>query len=68
MFFCFVLFCFGILLHFFFFLLLLSNFISYIYDYNYMPLKERMVSTEADRLGQVSVSNASRRRLAGSGT
>ncbi|XP_062153107.1 citrate synthase, glyoxysomal isoform X2 [Alnus glutinosa] len=35
---------------------------------HYMPLKERMVSTEADRLGQVSVSNASRRRLAGSGT
>lgn len=34
---------------------------------HYMPLNERMVLTEADRLGQVSVSNASRRRLAGSG-
>ncbi|KAJ4832366.1 hypothetical protein Tsubulata_035170 [Turnera subulata] len=34
---------------------------------HYMPLKERMVSTEADRVGQVSISNASRRRLAGSG-
>ncbi|KAK9088662.1 hypothetical protein Scep_027744 [Stephania cephalantha] len=34
---------------------------------HYMPLKERMMSTEADRLGQVSVSNATRRRLAGSG-
>jgi len=34
---------------------------------HYMPLKERMVQTDADRLGQVSISNASRRRLAGSG-
>ncbi|XP_077227602.1 citrate synthase, glyoxysomal-like isoform X2 [Tasmannia lanceolata] len=34
---------------------------------HYMPPKERMVSVEADRLGQVSVSNATRRRLAGSG-
>ncbi|XP_030462884.2 citrate synthase, glyoxysomal [Syzygium oleosum] len=34
---------------------------------HYMPLRERAVSTEADRLGQVSISNASRRRLAGSG-
>ncbi|KAI5661988.1 hypothetical protein M9H77_21311 [Catharanthus roseus] len=34
---------------------------------HYMPLQERMVSKEADRLGQVSVSNATRRRLAGSG-
>ncbi|KAH7533763.1 hypothetical protein FEM48_Zijuj04G0166200 [Ziziphus jujuba var. spinosa] len=34
---------------------------------HYMPLKERIVSHEADKLGQVSVSNASRRRLAGTG-
>ncbi len=34
---------------------------------HYMSLKERMVTPEADRLGQVSVSNASRRRLSGSG-
>ncbi|KAF9665029.1 hypothetical protein SADUNF_Sadunf16G0079600 [Salix dunnii] len=34
---------------------------------HYLPLKERMVQTDADRLGQVSISNASRRRLAGSG-
>ncbi|KAL5997723.1 hypothetical protein ACLOJK_008653 [Asimina triloba] len=35
---------------------------------HYMPLNERVASTEAaDRLGQVSISNASRRRLAGSG-
>ncbi|OWM73312.1 hypothetical protein CDL15_Pgr001426 [Punica granatum] len=34
---------------------------------DYMPLKERMITSEADRLGQVSISNASRRRLAGSG-
>ncbi|KAH7571573.1 hypothetical protein JRO89_XS04G0081300 [Xanthoceras sorbifolium] len=33
---------------------------------HYMPLKERMISKDADRLGQVSVSNATRRRLAGS--
>ncbi|XP_058100963.1 citrate synthase, glyoxysomal isoform X1 [Magnolia sinica] len=33
---------------------------------HYMPLKERLTSSEADRLGQVSVSNATRRRLAGS--
>ncbi|XP_039068761.1 citrate synthase, glyoxysomal-like [Hibiscus syriacus] len=35
--------------------------------WHYMPLKERMSSTEADKLAQVSISNASRRRLAGSG-
>ncbi|CAI9089097.1 OLC1v1023603C1 [Oldenlandia corymbosa var. corymbosa] len=34
---------------------------------HYMPPKERMVIKEADRLGQVSVSNATKRRLAGSG-
>ncbi|KAF5206838.1 Citrate synthase, glyoxysomal [Thalictrum thalictroides] len=34
---------------------------------HYIPLKERLVSTEADRLGQVSVSNATKRRLAGAG-
>lgn len=34
---------------------------------HYLPLKERMMLTEADSLGQVSISNASRRRLAGSG-
>lgn len=34
---------------------------------HYMPLKERMSSTDADKLTQVSISNASRRRLAGSG-
>ncbi|KAK6134413.1 hypothetical protein DH2020_031845 [Rehmannia glutinosa] len=34
---------------------------------HYMPLKERMISTEEDKLGQVAVSNATRRRLAGSG-
>ncbi|KAF2290643.1 hypothetical protein GH714_014845 [Hevea brasiliensis] len=34
---------------------------------HYMPLRERMETSEANRLGQVSVSNASRRRLAGSG-
>ncbi|XP_077251074.1 citrate synthase, glyoxysomal-like [Tasmannia lanceolata] len=34
---------------------------------HYMPPRERMVSAEDDKLGQVSVSNASRRRLAGSG-
>ncbi|XP_020249629.1 citrate synthase, glyoxysomal-like [Asparagus officinalis] len=34
---------------------------------HYQPLRERMISTEADKLGQVSVSNATRRRLAGSG-
>ncbi|GMY08900.1 citrate synthase, glyoxysomal [Fagus crenata] len=34
---------------------------------HYMSLKERMVTPEADRLGQVSVSNASRRQLLGSG-
>ncbi|KAI8551229.1 hypothetical protein RHMOL_Rhmol06G0168600 [Rhododendron molle] len=33
----------------------------------YMPLTERMVTVEADKLGQVSVSNATRRRLSGSG-
>ncbi|GFS45465.1 citrate synthase 2 [Actinidia rufa] len=34
---------------------------------HYMPLTERMVPTEADKLGQVSVSNATRRRLSGKG-
>ncbi|KAJ6755944.1 CITRATE SYNTHASE 1 PEROXISOMAL-RELATED [Salix purpurea] len=34
---------------------------------HYLPLKERMVQTDADKLGHVSISNASRRRLAGSG-
>ncbi|OVA10387.1 Citrate synthase-like [Macleaya cordata] len=34
---------------------------------HYMPLQERLVTSEADRLGQVSVSNATRRRLAGAG-
>ncbi|KAF3444946.1 hypothetical protein FNV43_RR14639 [Rhamnella rubrinervis] len=34
---------------------------------HYTPLKERLASNEADKLGQVSVSNASRRRLSGSG-
>lgn len=33
----------------------------------YMPQGERIVSTEADELGQLSVSNATKRRLAGSG-
>ncbi|KAJ6830320.1 uncharacterized protein M6B38_353785 [Iris pallida] len=33
---------------------------------HYMPLKER-TATDGDRLGQVAVSNATRRRLAGSG-
>ncbi|GMI98115.1 citrate synthase 2 [Hibiscus trionum] len=34
---------------------------------HYMPLKERMSVTEGDKLTQVSISNASRRRLAGTG-
>ncbi|XP_010915459.1 citrate synthase, glyoxysomal isoform X1 [Elaeis guineensis] len=34
---------------------------------HYAPVRERLVSKEADRLGQVAVSNATRRRLAGSG-
>ncbi|MCD9637636.1 hypothetical protein HAX54_021038 [Datura stramonium] len=34
---------------------------------HYMPLKERSPQTDADKLGQVSVSNATKRRLAGSG-
>ncbi|KAG9132063.1 hypothetical protein Leryth_022508 [Lithospermum erythrorhizon] len=33
----------------------------------YMSLKERNVPSESDKLGQVSISNATRRRLAGSG-
>ncbi|KAL8088324.1 citrate synthase, glyoxysomal-like [Apium graveolens] len=33
----------------------------------YTPQRERMVPTETDKLGKVSVSNATRRRLAGSG-
>ncbi|KAK2982599.1 hypothetical protein RJ640_024659 [Escallonia rubra] len=39
-----------------------------VWQRHYMPPRERMVSSEAaDKLGQVSVSNATRRRLAGSG-
>ncbi|EEF29688.1 citrate synthase, putative [Ricinus communis] len=34
---------------------------------HYMPIKERMQAGNIDQLGQVSVSNASKRRLAGSG-
>lgn len=35
---------------------------------HHMPVQERMVTKDAaDGLGQVSVSNATRRRLAGSG-
>lgn len=34
---------------------------------HYAPLKERLVLAEADKLSQVAVSNASRRRLAGTG-
>ncbi|KAL3821382.1 hypothetical protein ACJIZ3_007287 [Penstemon smallii] len=34
---------------------------------HYMPQHERITSKEVDKLGQVSVSNATRRRLAGSG-
>ncbi|KAJ8626720.1 hypothetical protein MRB53_020027 [Persea americana] len=34
---------------------------------HYAPLKERLVLDEADKLSQVAVSNASRRRLAGTG-
>ncbi|KAL6570799.1 hypothetical protein OROGR_000349 [Orobanche gracilis] len=34
---------------------------------HYMPLKERMITKEEDKPGQVAVSNATRRRLAGSG-
>ncbi|XP_057461636.1 citrate synthase, glyoxysomal-like [Actinidia eriantha] len=34
---------------------------------HHMRLTERMVSAEADKLGQVSVSNATRRRLSGKG-
>ncbi|CAA2987658.1 citrate synthase, glyoxysomal-like [Olea europaea subsp. europaea] len=34
---------------------------------HYMPLQERMRSAETDKLSQVSVSNATKRRLAGSG-
>ncbi|XP_022948135.1 citrate synthase, glyoxysomal-like [Cucurbita moschata] len=33
----------------------------------YIPPKERLLPAKADRLGQVSVSNASKRRLSGSG-
>ncbi|XP_047321407.1 citrate synthase, glyoxysomal-like [Impatiens glandulifera] len=35
---------------------------------HYMDIKKRIVSSDVDRLGQVSVSNAARRRLAGSAT
>ncbi|KAM1512902.1 hypothetical protein ACFX1Z_024401 [Malus domestica] len=34
---------------------------------HYIPPRERIVTSDADKLSQVSVSNASRRRLAGSG-
>ncbi|KAI3457092.1 hypothetical protein Pfo_013755 [Paulownia fortunei] len=34
---------------------------------HYAPLKDRMISKEDDKLGRVAVSNATRRRLAGSG-
>ncbi|XP_022149691.1 citrate synthase, glyoxysomal [Momordica charantia] len=34
---------------------------------HYIPPKERLVPVKSDRLGQVSVSNASKRRLSGSG-
>ncbi|BBG99743.1 citrate synthase 2 [Prunus dulcis] len=34
---------------------------------HYMPPRERIVTSDSDKLSQVSVSNASRRRLAGSG-
>uniref|UniRef100_M1BGI8 Citrate synthase n=1 Tax=Solanum tuberosum TaxID=4113 RepID=M1BGI8_SOLTU len=34
---------------------------------HYMPLQDRSPSAETDKFGQVSVSNATRRRLAGSG-
>ncbi|KAK6939660.1 Citrate synthase [Dillenia turbinata] len=34
---------------------------------HYMPVRERLVQSAGDKLGQVSVSNATRRRLAGSG-
>ncbi|KAK4278992.1 hypothetical protein QN277_016758 [Acacia crassicarpa] len=34
---------------------------------HYMPINERSVSSNADRLGELAISNASRRRLAGSG-
>lgn len=33
---------------------------------HYIPVRERMISKNVDRLGQVSVSNATKRRLAGS--
>lgn len=33
----------------------------------YIPQRERMVPTNTDKLGQISVSNATRRRLAGNG-
>lgn len=34
---------------------------------HYIPPRERIVTSDSDKLSQVSVSNASRRRLAGSG-
>ncbi|KAJ1406379.1 Citrate synthase [Sesbania bispinosa] len=34
---------------------------------HYTPIKERTVSSDADKLGQVTISNSSKRRLAGSG-
>ncbi|KAL8508007.1 hypothetical protein ACS0TY_018533 [Phlomoides rotata] len=38
-----------------------------IWERHYTPPKERMISREEDKPGQVSISNATRRRLAGSG-
>lgn len=34
---------------------------------HYTPIKERTASSNTDKLGQLAVSNASKRRLAGSG-
>jgi len=34
---------------------------------NYMPINLRTPSNNADKLGEVTISNASKRRLAGSG-
>lgn len=52
------------------FLILLIRLIIQVYTgawlRHYMSPQERMVSPEADQLGQVSFSNASRRRLSGS--
>jgi len=34
---------------------------------NYTPINQRTISSNTDKLGQLAVSNASKRRLAGSG-